>query len=132
MIGLALSTGIHVLTLFEVNVAAWSRSVYLLHIGIFFVFIPFIFDLRRVHLGGWGHLFSAIPAWAYLAIIAAFTYASVNFRQTVGASGHGVWSATDFRGLRAFSGLWLVFYLIPAVYFRWAPRVLSPEGRDAA
>jgi len=132
LLGLLLSAAVHMLTLFGVNAASHSKAVYVLHLGLFLVFIPFMIDVRRFRKGGWPQLTAAIPAWAYFAVVAVGVYAAMNFRLAMGPNSGRVMAASDVHGLRAFSGDWLLFYSIPTVYFRWAPRVIGASGGRAA
>ncbi|KML39797.1 hypothetical protein VL15_38330 [Burkholderia cepacia] len=126
-----------------VNLAARIPSVWMLHVGIFIVFIPFLF-LSRKDLGrerAMWRLRKGVPNWIAVMGIMLFVYAIVNFfvfmLYSEGGNpavqdgryvllNHGklirkltVSEFTAFKAneLRGFSGHWLVFYFVCAAYF---------------
>jgi hypothetical protein len=137
--GFVLSLGAHLSALLGVDVQARVPGVWLLHVGIFLVFIPMVLQLRSVTSAR--ALLRGIPVWATLLLVLLFLYAFVNFVVVFGGSD---WGAPAMRGdafvlerkgvlirqiteseyrslcaarIRGFSGHWLVFYFVPFTHF---------------
>lgn len=143
LIGFLLSLAVHISALLGTDVSAHWPAVWLLHVGVFAVFFPFVFFSRRA-LGKkptFAEIRSAFPAWVVMLGIAMFVYAALNFllafRALDGGSpavrdgayvllNHGTlireltqaeYSLFKANEIRAFSGHWLVFYFLPFAYF---------------
>jgi hypothetical protein len=144
-IGLAAAVVVHVLTFFPDKAIATRDSplFFVMHLGIFVVFVPFVLAQRELFgtaRPGWRELLSIFPRWGQLLVNFATAYAVVNFalflfteRGTAEIRdaqfvlmNHG----TFIRALseqeyylarsyvtRGFSGHWIVFYLVPMLYF---------------
>jgi hypothetical protein len=159
-IGLVLSLYVHLLSYFGVPVVQRAPSLWLLHLGIFVVILPF----ALVKVGGskqerkvsfWLRLFKEHPPWVLNLVYVLFLYAIINFLvglyltsggvpaivngQTVLAS-HSkilrVLSPQEFQyhqalAMRMFSGHWLLFYGIPCLYLAVGRR-RQPPGPDPA
>jgi hypothetical protein len=121
-------------------------SVWLLHVGIFVVFVPLVFASRaRTASTGGTSLRDVFPGWPGIVMGAVMAYAFVNFvlfmqsnEGTPLVRGGVYLLKHETRGLlhiseaqyhahkaleiRGFSGHWLVFYLAPALYFLVARR----------
>ena len=147
LIGFALSAMVHVAALNGTDIAGRFPAVWVLHVGIFVVFVPFVFATRRraSHSSSF-HFFELLPRWVTFAGAVLFAYAAVNFGvfmlRSEGGSpaikngryvllNHGrlireisAPEYTDFRAneVRGFSGHWLFFYFIPFAYFAFAQR----------
>jgi hypothetical protein len=146
--GLVLAAVAHVCALAGVDVAEHVPFVWLLHIGIFFVFGPFVFSSRKI-LGkhpSLADMRALVPGRVYAAGLAIFIYAIVNFAlfalATQGGNpaieagkyvlqNHGrlirELSASEYHALRAnelrgFSGHWIFFYFVSFAYFTFAKR----------
>ena len=146
--GLVLSAIAHVCALAGVNVAEQVPFVWLLHIGIFVVFLPFIFSSRKI-LGKQPSLADMrvlVPGRVYAVGLAIFIYAIVNFILFAAATqggnpvieagqyllkSHGrlirelsfaEYEALRANELRGFSGHWLFFYFVPFAYFMFGKR----------
>jgi len=146
LVGFGLAAVVHVASLAGVDVSQRFPLVWLLHIGIFVLFIPFAFSSRRV-LGkrpSFSDMRALIPGWVFVIGVAVFGYALLNFAlfiaSTQGGSpsieegkyvlqnhGHVIREITEaeyvaFRAneLRGFSGHWLAFYFAPFAYFMFA------------
>ena len=146
--GLVLSAIAHVLALAGVNVAEHVPFVWLLHIGIFFVFGPFVFSSRKI-LGkhpSLADMRALVPGRVYAVGLAIFIYAIVNFVLFAAATqgGNPVMEAGQYvlkshgrlirelsfaeyealraNELRGFSGHWLFFYFVPFAYFMFGKR----------
>lgn len=137
---------VHCLTFVPIDVEAAWPGVWLLHFGIFVVFVPFVFASRRA-VGRLGHtdLRAMLPGWAGALLACVFGYAILNFGLMIVHTGGG--SPSESHGtfvlenhgrfvrqlseaeyhlqkayvVRGFSGHWLVFYLVPALYFLFGP-----------
>jgi len=142
-VGFLASLLVHIAALFGVDVAARLPGVWLLHLGVFAVFVPFVLFARR-DFGAQPSLLrisAALPRWVVVLGGAIFAYAIVNFiifiAGTQGGSptvqdgkylllNHGKlireitageYAAFKANEVRGFSGHWLVFYFAPAAYF---------------
>lgn len=141
-IGFFTSLLVHLTTFLGINPARHIPWVWVLHLGIFVMFIPMFVaqgfttkkDFRR-------EIFALIPPWAGYLTKAFFAYALINFALFFFLSDGGVpqerdgkyvlhnhgdvireLSEEDYERqnayvLRGFSGHWMVFYLIPSLYF---------------
>jgi hypothetical protein len=153
LLGFALSMLVHGLTFTHVDVQAACPYVWTLHLGCFVVFIPMIIASRREFRGKApvSELRAVLPKWADTVLTCIFMYAIVNFvlffflseggsaAQKDGAfilQSHGTFvrqlSEAEFHAhknyvVRGFSGHWLVFYLVPALYFLF--RLPRPADR---
>ena len=120
---LSLATHIAALTGYPIPDAALG-----LHVGVFVAFVPVIFGLKawveergydfndfRGQWAGLRELLGGTPGWEKLCLGALFVYAMVNFlvgfAAVVGAPDAGF-------SYRLFSGHWLFFYFISAVFAR--------------
>jgi hypothetical protein len=132
---------VHCLTFANVDVETAFRYVWLLHFGCFVVFFPFVLATRGESEPISSQLLAQLPGWARVLMVCIFAYALLNFSLFLANSGGGVPlenngtfllenHGTVIRKLteveyhvqrayeaRGFSGIWLVFYLIPAMYF---------------
>jgi hypothetical protein len=142
-IGFVIALFVHGMTFAQVDVQTDYPLVWLLHLGCFLVFIPFVFATRS-EFGpkpSFSQFRAALPGWAGVLLICVFAYAIVNFGllflHTEGGSpsesngafvlqSHGkvIRQLTEAEYhlqrayiIRGFSGHWLVFYLVPALYF---------------
>lgn len=142
-IGFLLSLVVHVSALLRIDSVALYPSVWLLHFGIFMVYIPFVLDTRKT-LGArpsMAQLKSLLPPPIIAAGIAMLGYMLINFAfflmATEGSSpairdgqyilqchGHFVreLTANEYKAflvneVRGFSGHWLFFYFVPFAYF---------------
>ena len=141
---------VHCLTFAQVDVQSAYPYVWLLHVGCFVVFFPFVF-IARSEFGAkpsFSQLRAMLPIWAAALLFGTFAYAIVNFGLFVLHSEGGAPSESNgvfvlknhgnvIRQLseaeyhlqrayviRGFSGHWLVFYLVPALFFLFR----SPRG----
>ena len=146
--GFVLAAATHVFALAGVDVAAHFPFVWLLHVGIFVVFGPYVFSSRKV-LGrrpSLADIRALVPGWVFFAGLAILIYAMVNFALFAAATqggnpameagkyvlkNHGRFirelSGAEYEALRAnelrgFSGHWLFFYFVPFAYFIFAKR----------
>jgi len=157
--GLLLALIVHGLTFLPLNVAIEEFPViWLLHVGLFVVCIPFFFSVMQAARSGlirsW---WSVFPWWAIGVIIAAMIYTGANFTssfvepskqgkpeiqngqfvlvspgQTVHAISEQEYYLRKNYNVRGFSGHWIFFYLIPTLYFwfgvRPRPSSMRPTG----
>jgi hypothetical protein len=148
LVGFLLSMAVHFTALSGVDVASHVRGVWLLHGGIFLVFVPFVF-YARYDLGtqpSLGQVSAVLPRWVGVVGLVIFVYAIANFlifiAGTEGGSpaiqdgkylllNHGSlireltaaeYSAFQANVVRGFSGHWLVFFFVPAAYFLLGPK----------
>lgn len=143
LVGLTCALAVHALTFISVRIDPDMPQVWLLHLGIFVVFLPLVVALRRTYGQSLStaQLYSILPRWANTLVVLTFAYVFLNFalflfRMEGGSpemrdglyvlQSHGnvirELSYSDFKlyhayVLRGFSGHWLVFYLVPSLYF---------------
>ena len=143
LLGLVSSLAVHLAALLGIDLATRFPAVWLLHLSIFVVFIPFVFQARRV-LGprpSRAAIRALCPGWALLLGVFLAGYVALNFalfiHKNEGGSplirdgqfvlqAHGrfirtltaeEYQAQQVNILRGFSGHWLIFYYVPLVYF---------------
>lgn len=148
LVGLTLAVIVHVASLAGVDVSERVPFVWVLHVGVFIVFVPFVLSSRKA-LGAKPSLSDVralMPNWVILVGAAVFAYAIVNFAIFIAAMDGGSPSILEgkyvlqnhgnfireitqteyaaFRAneLRGFSGHWLVFYFVPFAYFMFAKK----------
>jgi hypothetical protein len=148
LVGFGFSLLVHIAALFGVDVSSRVPMVWVLHVGIFVVFIPLVFSSRKV-LGPrptFSEIRALFPGWVVLLGIAVFAYAAVNFLlfmvHTEGGSpsirdgkyvlqSHGrllreissaEYVAFKANEVRGFSGHWLAFYYVSFAYFMFLKR----------
>jgi|SRR5579871_473396 len=143
VVGFGASLVVHLLTVAGLDVSERMPYVFGPHFGIFVVFLPFLISSdsnfhRRPSLGD---IISGAPTWSSILIVLLLAYGVVNFlvcgrlMEGGGAeivngeyvlANHGKVLAhigeTEYHlrrayELRMFSGGWLLFYWVPAVYF---------------
>ena len=114
-VGFVLSMWIHIGALFGVKVAP-QYLFWMLHVGIFVVFLPAVLVAQRL-VGNtrrsdfWKVALKDVPPWLRYVVYASFGYAIVNFalfatKTPAGGSGANP-PAEVWRG---FSGHWMAFY----------------------
>lgn len=136
---------IHVLSIIGIDVQHYFPPVMLLHMLIFVCFVPFVLSLNK-RFGGrakLGQLRQIMPKWTMILGGVLFAYAMINFFVSMDAMG----GTADFRDgqyilhnrgelvrvlteaeyhrskasmLRMFSGHWIIFSGLPALYFLFA------------
>lgn len=146
-LGFFAASGVHVAALLGHPVQDAFPMVWLLHLGIFIVFIPAIFFLRRDGspndpLG----FFRSLPPFAVTTLLVLFVYAFFNFFVALSATGATTPAIRDGRYVlqqkgrvvreispaeyaagraaqaRGFSGHWMIFYAVPAAIFLFRRR----------
>ncbi|WP_109127373.1 hypothetical protein [Dyella sp. C11] len=142
-LGFVLSLAVHIQALMGRDVASSVPAVWMLHLGIFVVFLPFVLLSRKDFKGARSALDLAkgLPLWVAALGGVIFVYALMNFVvfmvhtdggnpvfedgkyllmqhgkliREITASEFAAFQANELRG---FSGHWLVFYFVPAAYF---------------
>ena len=121
---------------------------WVLHIGIFPLFLAFLWRLRawqsvrRGFLGlkqrqlRWRELRRYFPSWVPVLVMLLFAYVLANFFFSVthlppSGSDTVLTDAQAMYMARAFSGHWLIFYSIPALFFAYVPADARPSADDA-
>jgi hypothetical protein len=144
LIGLLLSLAVHLSALLHWGPPPQMASYEFLHLGIFVVFVPMIFLMRREPGGGrvgWTQLKAMFPGWMLVLLVAVMVYAALNFalfimgteggsamlrdgRYVLSEHGRVIREITreEYLGfeanvVRGFSGHWLVFYFVAAAYY---------------
>lgn len=143
LIGFATALMVHIAALMGVNMPGNFPAIWWLHVGIFVVFIPFVFA-SRTSFGPkptFAEIRATFPKWVVGLGLFISAYALVNFAffmvQAVGGNpsivdgkfvllNHGnfireltevEYSTFKANEVRGFSGHWLVFYFVPFAYF---------------
>jgi hypothetical protein len=146
--GLVLAAVAHVCALAGIGVAERVPSVWLLHVGVFVVFIPFVVSSRKI-LGkqpSLADMRALVPGRVFAVGLAVFIYAIINFvlfavatqggnpvveagQYLLKSHGHLIrelsrpeYEALRANELRGFSGHWLFFYFVPFAYFMFGKR----------
>jgi hypothetical protein len=143
LLGFILSLAVHIASLFHIDVAQYFSFVWVLHLGIFVVFIPFVFISRKLFGNRLSPNFLQDNFSVQVIMLGKIIlfYVVINFIlfmiQSEGASPsilNGKFALTNHgklvreiteneyhlfqaRVLRGFSGHWLMFYFIPLVFF---------------
>ena len=131
--GWTLGLIVHLLSIAEFDISDKVPFVWVLHIGIFVVWIPMVLSLRkneelnnyqqssvlnRVNpFGFFKIIFKQTPIWLIVIAIGGFFYAMLNFLLFMNSA-----QANELRG---FSGHWIAFYGIAAA-------VLYPFNNQAS
>lgn len=153
--GFLASLFVHVRALMGIDIAPTVPSVWLLHVGVFVVFLPFVLLSRKDVTGNRSLLAVAkgLPWWVAALGGIIFVYAMINFAvfmvhtdggnpvtengryllmehgkliREITAAQFAAFKANEVRG---FSGHWLVFYFVPAAYFLfWKPSPIPPSS----
>lgn len=142
-IGFCLSLFVHLITFVGIDPAKHVPFVWVLHIGMFVGFVPMVFAQGFPPKNDfWKKLMSNLPRWQRYMVKGLFAYAAINFvlflylSQGGGVAeekegkyvlrNHGTvireLSADEFEQqnayiVRGFSGHWMVFYIVPAIFF---------------
>ena len=153
LIGFCLSLIVHGLAYFGFDVQTQVPAVWVLHVGIFVVFIPMVLQLNSGEAKDDPvAMFSGLPAWAVLSIVILMGYVVVNFFVSLGPSmaegeprvyegafalvkkgtfvrhiGETEYHARLASIARGFSGHWLIFYFVPFTHF-WLRRKNLSNG----
>jgi hypothetical protein len=149
MLGFTASSIVHFGTYLGRGLSSDHPLFWVLHIGIFPLFFVFVWRLRawhRVRRGifglkqrqfRWRELRAYFPAWVPPLVVLLFAYVIANFFL---ATGHlsqtgSPTPPTDAQPAlymaRAFSGHWLIFYLVPTLFFAFAPADARPPADTA-
>ena len=123
--GLVASLGVHLAAVLGAPVPGAAMA---LHVGVFAAFLPVVFGMKDwVERRGddlsdfrsqWGiqkALFGLVPGWQKVALGVLFAYATVNF--LIGFAG-AMNDSSAGVDVRMFSGHWMVFYAVSAVFAR--------------
>jgi hypothetical protein len=124
---------------------------WVLHIGSFPLFFAFVWRLRawqsvqRGHFGfkqrqlRWRELLAYFPPWVPPLVMLLFAYVLLNFflstaQLPASDSDALLTEAQAVYTVRAFSGHWLIFYMLPTLFFAFVPADARPpaDGPDSA
>ncbi len=140
--GFVVSLVVHVAAILGADVQERFPFTWILHLGMFIVFVPTVLAVRRQPgRGNIMALLGTFPPWARVVTPLLFAYVIVNFGIFMVGSADGTpalhegkyvlhrrgevvreISTTEFHErnaavLRGFSGHWLLFYFVPFVFF---------------
>ncbi len=149
LLGFVVSVLVHGCAVVGVDVASAVPAVFVLHILMFVVFIPFVlaFNKRFGRRARVSDLTSLLPQWVAVTIFVLFAYVLLNFFLFMVATEGGspvlkesgeyvlqargkllrVLTAQEYHAFKAnevrgFSGHWLLFYFVPFAYFFFVER----------
>jgi hypothetical protein len=146
--GFVISLWVHVLTYLGIALQEHTSAVWLLHVGLFPPFFVMVIRLQRWNTGSswfrtgfrWRDLAAYLPGWAIVSVVGLFGYAFVNFLLATSHLPAGAGATVTFGSdapagshlqaiytARAFSGHWLIFYWVPALFFLYVPANARPE-----
>lgn len=145
VVGLLTATVVHASTYTSFSMKADNPLFWILHIGIFPIFILMVSQGRKWRVQASGPLGREssrfrwrdyLPPWAMRGMAILIAYAVVNLVVSIShlqSSAHGssgaVVNMTPEQArylVRAFSGHWLIFYAVPMLFFLYVPRNPSP------
>jgi hypothetical protein len=154
--GFLLALVSHVASLWGIDVQSQVPAVWLLHLGVFIVFIPMVFQLRSTNSKEDRYaMFRGLPGWAGAAIALLMAYAVLNFFLAFSGAADGSpaiqngafvlqqkgrlvreiseaeYHARQATVLRGFSGHWLIFYFVPFTHFALRKNIAASEAADA-
>ena len=120
-LGLFLSIVCHLLSWARLTPPG-GQAAFLLHLGIFVVWVPLVFCANRTKPGGGrgnvDHLLEPLPRWVGPALSGVFAYAFISFfvfmAMTRQYPKHSVPAWLELRG---FSGHWMLFYSVALAGF---------------
>lgn len=112
-LGFGLSLLVHLITFWGIDPSQRVPWIWLLHVGIFFVFGPMVFSARsqfkserkgwvtdlRQPFDFWPKVLAPVPLWLRVVSIGFFVYAFVNFIVFINLSGGGAPSQRDGKYL---------------------------------
>jgi hypothetical protein len=145
---------VHLAALSGIDVAEPFPAVWMLHVGIFVVFGPYVFSSRKT-MGSrpsWAQYRDNVPSWVLWTGLGIFAYAFLNFALFMSATEggnaalregkylllqHGTlireltqaeYAAFKANEVRGFSGHWMLFYFMPFAYFGFSKAARIPAG----
>jgi hypothetical protein len=142
-VGFAIAAAVHFGTYIGTSIQPTNPLFFALHLGMFPAFGICVFRsqrwqgrrslFRRSEPSRLGELRTYFPTWALGLAVACFSYTFVNFFLATGhlSSSHGGSLSAEeaMYTVRAFSGHWLVFYLLPTLYAGFVPADAYPAGQ---
>ena len=121
-VGFAASVTCHLMGWLQLELP-WGKSVFLLHAGIFVVWLPLVIFANRTmptksRRNNFEHLLAELPKWVKTVLGGLFVYALLNFGYFIFCtSQYPRHEVPFFVELRGFSGHWMVFYGVASVGF---------------
>jgi hypothetical protein len=120
-VGLSLSILCHLFSWLQV-MPPGGKAAFLLHIGIFVVWLPLVCSANRTKPGraksNADHLLKLLPGWVRTGLSVIFVYALVNFVVFMVMAGqYPKHEVPGWLELRGFSGHWMMFYSVALAGF---------------
>lgn len=150
LVGLAIAMAVHASTFTADPMSPEHPLFWILHVGIFPLFFAMLLRLRvwseripgRVGRASsrlrWRELRPYFPQWTVTLGAILFAYALVNFLLSVShlpPSHRGPHVPVTLEQarytVRAFSGHWMIFYAVPAMFFAFVPSAARPAESSA-
>jgi hypothetical protein len=152
--GLLGSLAVHLAALSGIDIAEQFPAVWMLHVGIFIVFVPYVFSSRKT-MGSrpsWAQYRDLVPGSILWTGVGIFAYVFLNFALFMNATEggnaalregkylllqHGTlireltqaeYAAFKANEVRGFSGHWMLFYFMPFAYFGFSKAARIPAG----
>lgn len=119
--GFVASVGCHVLGWLQLD-PPWGKSVFMLHLGIFVVWIPFVIftnsTMPKQADSNIEHLLAELPRWVRFVAGGMFVYTLINFAYFIYLTSQYPKNGVPFFiELRGFSGHWMLFYGVATAGF---------------
>ena len=135
-VGFFASMACHIMGWLQVE-PPWGKSVFLLHVGIFFVWFPLVINANRTMpkpgRKNMDHLLAELPKWMRVATGILFVYTILNFVYFIYSTSqypkHGVPFSIELRG---FSGHWMMFYGVALAGFIALSRLSRKQRKNEA
>lgn len=140
--GFALALLVHLASISGIDVHSEIPIVWALHVGVFIVFVPMVFQLITSNSAvDRFMLLRGMPVWSIVVIAILIIYAFLNFFLAFSGAAEGfpavqngafvleqkgrlvrIISEAEYHSrqasvLRGFSGHWLIFYFVPFAHF---------------
>ena len=145
LVGFAVAAALHAATFTGRSISPQHPLFFAMHVGIFPLFLAFVLRARRWSVAKrgmlgfrteslrWRELLPYFPRWVPVLVVVLFAYVLANFFLSMsmlpeGTPASDLTAAESAYTVRAFSGHWLVFYALPALYFSFVPRDARPAA----
>lgn len=124
LIGFGISFIIHLATFGQINLVTDSVVLNSLHLGAMIAFgsIMLVTDLKgdksfESQLYNWKQILGPVPHWGRVLVISFCIYGVITFFTAYNSMIGLPISAREIYGTRLASGFWMMFFLIPAMFF---------------
>jgi hypothetical protein len=130
--GFAASLTTHVLSWCGIDLSQETPYIWGLHFGLFVAYTPLIVRLQRWPVRQDGHdndrFYGSMPRWVRPVMVFMFVYVLLN----TFVSFLVLPRYNSALLIRLLSGPWMLFYLIPALFYLFNPGCMPTARQDAA